>query len=218
MHRGTLSTRTLATLTLAGIATYLASVVALHIIQRGHYHPLSQAVSELALGKDGWLMAIAFCAAGAGMLCFALLMRRTLSSTATPVLLAISAVFTFVSAVFHADGDTKTTLHGQIHQTAGIISFSLVIAAMFVCRRRFRRDPAWQRLARPTTLWAICAICTFFLIPALGSVYFGLAQRIFLTVCLTWPITVAAYVRQTVPTTREAAAATNITHAVGPVR
>jgi hypothetical protein len=218
MHRGRLSTRTLATLALAGIGTYVAGVIALQIIQRGRYHPLSQAVSELALGRDGWLMAIGFCAAGAGMLCFALLIRRILPSTAAPIMLAISALFTFVSAVFHADGDTKTTLHGQIHQTAGILSFSLVIAAMFVCSRHFRRDPAWRRLARPTAVWAICAICTFFLVPALGSAYFGLAQRIFLAVCLAWPITVAVYVRRTAPTTREAARATSITHVVGPVR
>jgi hypothetical protein len=41
-------------------------VLVLHGVQADRYHPLSQAVSELALGQDGWLMAIAFCSLGTG--------------------------------------------------------------------------------------------------------------------------------------------------------
>lgn len=217
MHNRTPSTRTLATVTLAGVATYVAIVGALHIIQRDNYHPLSQAVSELALGKDGWLMAIAFCAAGTGMISFALLIRRTLQSIVAPVMLTISGLLSFVSAAFHADGNTNTTLHGQIHQTAGILSFVLVIASMFVCSHHYRRHPTLQRLAQPTTLWGICAIATFFLVPILGNANFGLAQRIFLAVCISWPTTIAAYTRHTAPTPRQAAT-TRITRAVDPVQ
>jgi hypothetical membrane protein len=209
MNHYPISTRALATSSLAGMATLPLLVVALHVIQRGHYHPLSQAVSQLALGRDGWLLAIAFCAAGTGTLCFAILLRRTVAgSVVAPALVAISALGTFVSAVFHADGEqAKTTLHGQIHQTAGIVSFVLVIAAGLVSSRRFRSDPAWQRLARPTLIWALCAVGALFLPSVLGDAYFGVAQRIFIAIWLIWPVTVAAYARQSASTVDDAALA-----------
>src|ERR1700694_4596417 len=111
MNHYPVSTRALATTTLAGMATLPLLVVVLHLIQRGHYHPLSQTVSELALGRDGWLLAIAFCAAGTGMLFFAILLSRTVAgSVVAPALIAISAMLTFVSAAFHADGNATTSL------------------------------------------------------------------------------------------------------------
>ncbi len=71
-----------------------------------------------------------------------------------------------------------------------------MIAAMFVCSRRFGLDPAWRRLALPTLLWAFSTVGAFFLIPALGDAYFGVGQRIFIATWLTWLITVAAYARR----------------------
>ncbi len=52
---------TLARAALVLIAVFPLIVTVLHLVQAGGYHPLSQAVSELALGRAGWLMAIAFC-------------------------------------------------------------------------------------------------------------------------------------------------------------
>jgi hypothetical protein len=160
MNRYPVSTRAFATIALAGLSIFPLLVVALNVIQRGHYHPLSQAISELALGRDGWLMAIAFCSAATGMLSLAIILRRTIpGSIVAPALLTISALLTYVSAFVHTDGENaKTTLHGEIHQIAGILTFVLVIVAMFVSSRRFRRDPAWQRLARPTFIWGLCAV------------------------------------------------------------
>lgn len=196
MTSHTPSNRTLATTALATMALFPVLVLALHLIQQGHYHPLRQAISELALGRDGWLMNLAFCAAGTGMLCLATLHRRLVAdSIAAPVLLALGSLLTFASAVFHADPTGQTTRHGQIHQTVGIVSFVCVIAAMFVSSRRFRRDPASRRLARPTLIWACLAVAAFFLIPALGNPLFGLAQRIFIATWLTWLLTTAAHAR-----------------------
>ena len=56
----------LARTAIALIAAFPLLVLVLHGVQAGRYHPLSQAVSELALGRDGWLMAIAFCSLGTG--------------------------------------------------------------------------------------------------------------------------------------------------------
>lgn len=150
MTSSALSNRSLANAALAALATFPLIVIALHIVQRGHYHPLSQAVSELALGRAGWLMWIAFCGAGTGLICLGILHRRLVERSRTaPVLLATAGILAYVSAVFHADPEnaTTTSLHDEIHQTASLIAFVMIIIAMFVSSRRFHQDPRWQRLA-----------------------------------------------------------------------
>jgi hypothetical membrane protein len=201
MKSSTLFNRSLANAALAGLATFPLVVIALHIVQRSHYHPLADAVSELADGRAGWLMWIAFCSAGTGLLCLAVLQRRLVrNSRAAPALLASAALGAYVSAVFHADPEdaTKTSLHDQIHQTASLLAFVALIVAMFVSSRRFRLDPSWQRLARPTLIWAICALATLLLTLTLNTVedsLFGLGQRIFIATWLSWAITTSAHAR-----------------------
>lgn len=199
MTSSTLSNRSLANAALAGLAAFPVIVVALHVVQRGQYHPLSDAVSELALGRAGWLMWIAFCGAGSGLICLGILHRRLVErSRSAPVLLATAGLLACVSAVFHADPENATTTsqHDEIHQTASLIAFLLLIIAMFISSRRFRLDPRWQRLARPTLIWAICAVAALLLALALNnSSYFGVGQRIFILTWLTWAITASAYAR-----------------------
>lgn len=194
-----LSNRSVATAALAGLATFPAIVVALHIVQRGDYHPVSEAVSELALGRAGWLMWIAFCGVGTGLICLGILHRRLVERSRTaPVLLAIAGLLAYVSAVFHADPESATTtsLHDEIHQIASLLAFVSVIIAMFISSRRFRGDRRWQRLARPTLVWAICAVAALLLTLALdNSNFFGLGQRIFILTWLTWSIAASAHAR-----------------------
>ena len=197
MVRNTISTRALATAAVAGVVTFVVIVVTLHVVQHGRYHPLSEAVSELALGRGGWLMFVAFSALATGTLCAGLMLGRMTDSKVAPVLLAIAGALSYVSAVFHADGENApTTLHGEIHQTAGIITFILIVAVMCTCWRTFRRDQSWQPLARPTLACTGGALVAFFLTPIVGAAYFGVAQRLFLAVCLSWLAVVAAYGRR----------------------
>jgi hypothetical membrane protein len=197
MTSSTLSNRSLANAALAGLAAFPVIVVALHVVQRGQYHPLSDAVSELALGRAGWLMWIAFCGAGTGLICLGILHRRLVERPrSAPVLLATAGLLAYVSAVFHADPEnaTTTSLHDEIHQTASLIAFVLLIIAMFISSRRFRLDPRWQHLARPTLIWAICAVAALLLALDNGS-YFGVGQRIFILSWLTWAIVISARAR-----------------------
>jgi len=192
----TVSTRALATAAITGVVTFVAIVASLHIVQAGHYHPLSEAVSELALGRGGWLMFVAFSALATGTLCTAAMLRRTARSTAVPLLLGVAGGLSYASAVFHADGEhAGTTLHGEIHQTAGIVTFILVVVAMFVCARSFRRDEQWQPLGRATLAGAVVGVTAFLLTPVVGGDYFGLVQRVFLADALGWLVLVAAHGR-----------------------
>src|SRR6476469_7238183 len=105
-----------ARLALIGAATTLAFpllVVTLQVIQRAEYHPMREAMSELALGRDGWLMAVAFCSLAVGSALLTLVMHELTGARVATVLLGASAVLTTISAFVHADGETaKTTLHG----------------------------------------------------------------------------------------------------------
>jgi hypothetical protein len=193
----TISTRALATTAISGVLTFVTVVVSLHIVQAGAYHPLSEAVSELALGRGGWLMFVAFSALATGTLCAAAMLRRTTQSRAVPILLAVAGGLSYVSAVFHADGEhAGTTLHGEIHQTAGIVTFILIVAAMFAGAHTFRRDERWTSLTSATLACATVAVVAFFLTPAVGGAYFGLVQRVFLADALGWLLLVAIHGRR----------------------
>lgn len=181
---------------LGSIAVFPVIVVALHLVQYGDFHPVRQAVSELALGKGGWLMAVAFCALGLGTLLLALVLRRSSARPRTaPVLLAIAGLLSFVSAFVHADPSSaaNTSNRGRIHELAGVGTFMLTIAAMFFLVRAFRRDATWHRMARPTQIWAWAALASFLLIPTSGQAYFGLAQRVFIAVMLGWLLAASLY-------------------------
>jgi uncharacterized protein DUF998 len=174
------------------ISVFLLIVLVLHGVQSGSYHPMADAVSELALGRAGWLMTIAFCSLGTGTLLLAAMLRRLEPPTRVgPILIGCSGVLSYVSAFVHADGPNGTTTHGQIHQAVGIATFILMIAGMFSLVRPFRRDLRFHALATPTLVWAAAAVGGFFAIPLSGSAYFGVAQRAFLAIVLSWALTVA---------------------------
>jgi uncharacterized protein DUF998 len=200
-----MSRSSLARTAVALISVFPLIVVVLHGVQRGRYHPLSQAVSELALGRDGWLMAIAFCSLGTGTLFLAAMLRRLdQPPRIAPYLIAASGLLSYVSAFVHADGPHGSTTHGQIHQAVGVATFILMISGMFALVRAFRRDRRFRTLATPTLVWAFAAIGGFFLIPISGAADFGVAQRIFLAIILSWELTVSIHGLERVTTPAEA--------------
>ena len=199
MHRIPLSNRAAATGAFAGMATFPAVVAGLGALRHDDYHPVRQAMSELALGRGGWLMTVAFCTMGVGTFLLALALRRSAGALVAPSLLALAGALDFVSAAFHTDptGTATATAHGRIHDAAGIATFLLFVAAIWVCAFSFRRSPRWRAFAAPTAAWAAAAVATFFLIPALGDGRFGLAQRIFVATWLSWSLVVALRARRT---------------------
>jgi hypothetical protein len=199
---------TLARTAILLISVFPLLVFVLHGVQAGEYHPLTEAVSELALGRDGWLMAIAFCSLGTGTLLLAAMLRRLdTAPRVAPYLIAVSGLLSYVSAFVHADGPHGSTTHGQIHQAVGIVTFVLMISGMFAIVRPFRRDRRFHGFATPTLVWAFAAIGGFFLIPFSGAGYFGVAQRIFLGIILGWALTVANHGREPATTPVEASVA-----------
>jgi Protein of unknown function (DUF998) len=195
MNRDVRSNVQLALAAFVCVAIFPLIVVALHLVQQDHYHPLSEAVSELALGDAGWLMTIAFCSLATGTLLVATVLRREgVQPRVAPVLLGVTGLFSFVSAFVHADpsGGASTT-HGQIHQLAGIATFLLIIVSMFLLARGLRRDPRWSPLATPTRICALLATTSLVATGAGGDAYFGLGQRCLIGVSLAWMLTTSLY-------------------------
>lgn len=188
-----LSTRTLALASVACLAVFPVIVVALNLVQGSDYSARLQAMSELALGRDGWLMFLAFISMGAGMLALALVMRREFPKAWTTFLaLVVAAALDVVSAFFHANRTGEpATMTSNVHQSAGILTFVLAVIAMLASVRHLHRSPSWRRFTVPTICWSGAAIATFFLIPVLGDANFGIAQRVFVASWLSWMITTA---------------------------
>jgi hypothetical protein len=204
MNQSTPSARSLAAISAATTALFPATVITLNVVQRRSYSPVSQAISELALGAGGVLMVLAFCSLGAGILTLASTIHRTgAKRRAVPAILAVAAVLAGpASAAFHTDlTGAPTTLHGTIHNTAGLAAFLLLLVAMVVASFTFRRDAFWRGHAVTTAGFAVTGIVTFLLIPLLGDDRFGLAQRLFVGTFVAWLITSAAYAHRRLTST-----------------
>lgn len=186
-----LPTRTLALAAAAFVLGYPCFVIAANVVQRGSYDAASQAMSHLALGRDGWLMTLAFVSLGVGSVLMAALVRRLEPRAIVgPGLLAVLACTTLLSAVFQTDADNApTTLHGTIHIALGLGSFVLAIAAMAACGVAYLRSSSRRRLGVASAIWAIFQLGAIILTFVLPDSLFGIGQRAILAVAISWLLT-----------------------------
>lgn len=189
--------RRAATAAAALAAVFPITVIALNLAQFGHYDPAADAVSLLALGRGGLALNVAFIAGGAATFTAAWVLRRSVTgAVAGPLLLAFFGCTSVISGLVNTTPDNApATSASLIHQFAGILGFLAVIVAMFVFARRFAKDPAWDRHARPTLLWAIAAAVTFIAVPAAPPALFGVAQYTHIATWLSWMIATMIYAR-----------------------
>ena len=219
MNSSTRPVRGLATAAVALTSLFPLIVIVLNLIQRHDYSPTRQAISELALGTDGNAMIIAFCGLGVGIFLLAVSIYRTSrNARVTPLLLALASVLAGpVSAAFHTDRTgAKTTVHGNIHNVAGLAAFLIILVAMITAAYRFRREPAWRAHATVTKAFAALGITTFFLVPVLGNSQFGLAQRLFVGTFVVWLLSTAAHAARVTGTSNEAARREETDRALAP--
>lgn len=198
------SVRSVVTAALGCLMFFPAAVIALQVIQADDYSIASQAMSELALGKAGWLMTLAFLALGSGTVLLGISIRVSLPRARVLFgCLLLAGALDVVSAIFRTNGAGPETTSSSIHQLAGLSTFVLITTGMFASVRTFRRDAAWRSFAFPTLAWAAASVATFFLVPIIGDANFGVAQRIFVAVWLSWLIVLAARLRNA-PSTESA--------------
>lgn len=188
------STRRLAIASLIALSIFPVIVVILSIVQRGAYDSMHETMSNLALGRGGWFMGLAFAALGSGSILLALVLRRSApGGIVTPGFLTLIGLLTAVSAIFRTDPHGGApTFHGQVHLAAGLATFGLFVVTLPIAASSFRKAATWRALVIPTlALWSI-ALATFLTTPVWSRSYLGLGQRLFVATCLIWEILVAA--------------------------
>jgi hypothetical protein len=182
--------------TIPALAVWPVAVVGLTVAHHGTYDSVDQAISELARTRGGVLLDFGFVAMGLAMVAIAATLRLGRRGVVSRAALAIAGVLTVISgfAETNAPGESAST-HSRIHEAAGIATFLLLIVVMYGLVLPFRRDARWSALSLPTLGWSVAATGGFFLIPILGDARFGLAQRTFVVIWLSWLFVVGNRIR-----------------------
>jgi hypothetical membrane protein len=151
-------------------------------VTRPGYSPWRNWVSELSLGDRGWINIANLTISGVLILGFALGLQRAFPSGPAsrwgPRLVGLLGLSLIVAGIFVIDPNgsypagiqRSSSLHGIIHDIAGLCIFISSSAACFVVARRFAGEPdrtGWTRYSRVTGV----LIPTFFMI---GNVLAGL--------------------------------------------
>ncbi len=181
------------TLAIITYVYWFVTVVVLPVLTSDEYDPVEQGISALAIGRFGALMDAAFFAFAIGSLALSFGLYRSVDAAlAAPLLLAVTSVLWFLLGVFHTGpGGTEPFIHGIVALT----SFVLILVVMFLFAQRFRGDALWRSFALPTLVWAIVAVGALFSIPLLGDGLFGVSERVFVAVFVSWLLATAIRLR-----------------------
>lgn len=192
---------TLAAVAIIGQVVLLASALLLPLVSE--YRLLGDNISELVLGRFGWVQTLAFIIAGLGTLALAYAVRQLTAgswgSRVGSTLVGIYGVGAMLSALFPTDRIDSPdqvwaqSTTGMIHVGISLISFVCMIIAMFVLFRTFLLDARW----RPLTPWIVllpCAALALFFAQSEGP-WVGLMQRLMVGVISAWIVIVALRVQ-----------------------
>jgi hypothetical protein len=197
VHKTPDRARWAALVALIGFAWWIVTVVALHILAEDQYDSVSQAISDLSLERFGFFLDVSFLGLGSGGIALALgLFWSVRRAVAAPILLSVTGVLWLLLGIFQTDPDDpfgidEGNTEAMIHDGAAFASFILAMVVMFTFAWRFRRDERWQPFSMPTMIWAVLAVASFFLFPLLGDDGFGVAQRIYIGIWLSWLVVTA---------------------------
>jgi hypothetical protein len=178
---------------LAGPAVFLSILALLHALAPETND--TGAISEYALGDYGWLMNIAFIAAGIGIaalaLSLAVALRQSRGARAGQALLLISALGWILLGAGNIDPEgADTSWHGVVHGVGFFLASPASLVAMFVLARVFRGDLHWATFGRLTLWGAVVALLAFLL--AFMDVVEALTFRLFVAVVLAWVLLTSA--------------------------
>jgi hypothetical protein len=175
-----------------GVLYFFAAVTAEEAL-RPMYDPVQRTISELAVGRYGYLQISAFVALGLSLLALpAGLWRRlrsTLVSRAGLCLIAFGGVSSFVAAAFPTDlrDAAVATVNGQIHATIASAGYACLITAMLLLSLHFRGDLRWRPIHLPASVLTLAGIAALVSLAAVGnSDIAGLVQRLMVVPLLSW--------------------------------
>jgi hypothetical protein len=164
---------------IAGAIGFVFIVVFLHIVQPD-YDLMNQQMSELALGKYGFLMFFAFCSFAFAVFSVLMGLKQHKPPAIIRVFLAIAAVSLFGAGLFRLDNATN------LHITLVAISFVLIVVVMYLLPRHVG---AFKTSADKITSWSLATATAACVALSQNLVPLGIGQRgaaLFILVWLVW--------------------------------
>ena len=178
-------TRVAAALAIAAPVVALLLVVILHFVQSETND--NDALSEYALGANGWLMNIAFFAVAVAFAALAVLFWLSLAPSRSGrigiALLSLAALGWVLLGAGNIDPEgAEQTFHGVVHGVGFLIAFPTSFAAPLVLARAFRHDERWSGFRRVTLVLGLVALAAFVLafMDAFSAVTVRLAEALLL--------------------------------------
>lgn len=157
---------TAARVSFAAAAAFVVLLAALHVLEP-EFDPSWRFISEYALGRYGWAMALAFFSLAVSYIALVIAIHSQLRSLVSRIglaLLLISAVGLVMAGIFKTDPITTSpdaaTTSGMLHSMGGSLGIAMTFAAVIVSWK-LARNPAWAS-ARRSLLWTagIAVACT----------------------------------------------------------
>jgi Protein of unknown function (DUF998) len=167
------------------------------------YRLVTDNISELVLGRYGFIQVVALVLSGLGVIGLSYAIRRQTSgrrgSSVGSVLIGVYGAGALLVAIVPTDRiDSPTDVWSQstigwIHSLTALLSYLCVIFGMFILTWTFARDVRWRSLVVWSSLLAGAALSLLFA-QAEGP-WVGLMQRLLITAISGWLIMVALRVR-----------------------
>lgn len=191
----------LAVFAIVGQLILLASAWLLPAVSE--YRLVGDAISELAIGRYGFVQTLAFVISGLGVLGLVCAAHRLAAGIRGAflgsLLIAIYGLCALVVAIFPTDRiDSKADVWSQsttgwIHSITAFVAYLSVITGMLVLTWTFARDARWRSLVVGSALLAGTALALLFV--QMEGPWVGLMQRLLITAISGWLIMVALRVR-----------------------
>jgi len=196
------SSISLATGALACFFLALLGLLLMHVL-RADYQLASHMISDYAVGEFGWVMATVFVTWSVGMalLMFALLLTEpsSLARKLGALLLGITSVGLLVSAAYRTDLPGLPDTHeGNIHTISFFVNIVCMLVAIPLLSFGFGKKSSLQSF-RPVALTLALAVVLAFLLQFFTlrkGMPYGLTNRLFVVVLLSWLICTAARLRR----------------------
>ena len=190
--------QSLAVLTIVGETVLLASAWILPLASE--YRLLSDNISELALGRYGFIQTLAFVLSGLGVIGLAYVIRHLIrdsrGSLVASVLIGIYGFAGLIVAIFPTDRIDSSadvvsqSITGWVHSLTAFVAYISITVSMFILTWTFARHADWRSLVVWSALLAGAALALLFM--QMEGPWVGLMQRLLITTVSGWLIMVAS--------------------------
>lgn len=191
---------------IAGPVVFTLGFLAQEQLRRGEYDPISQVVSALEAGDNGWMQQVNFVVLGVLTMAFAFGLHRGLTPSRAgilgPAVLFVSGAACVLAAFFPLREDAAAQVYDPGgHQVVGTLFFASSAVALVALSRRCAADPHWRDLSAWILVAGALAGLSF---PLMGVLvipddaplhdWAGFAQRLIVLVLL-FPARIALAIR-----------------------